>query len=71
MYNYFALSRNTRGIPYAYVIRKMPNPMDPDNIEKYDFIIYNAKLTGTIFKRDSKHAYQILKKLTNDTQAED
>ena len=69
--NYFASSRNARGIPYAYVIRKMPNPMDPVNMERDDFIMYNAQLTGTMFKRDSKHVFQILKELTNGTQAED
>ena len=71
IYNYFASSRNARGIPYAYVIRKMPNPMDPADMERDDRIMYNAQLTGAMFKRDSKHVFQILKELTNGTQAED
>jgi hypothetical protein len=71
IYNYFSSSRNVRGIPYSYVIRKEPNPMTPTNMERDDFIIYNAQLTGTMFKRDSKHVFQILKELTNGTQAED
>ena len=71
IYNYFASSRNAKGIPYAYVIRKMPNPMDPADMERDDRIIYNAQLTGAMFKRDSKHVFQILKELTNGTQAEE
>ena len=71
IYNYFASSRNARGIPYAYVIRKMPNPMNPADMERDDRIIYNAQLTGAMFKRDSKHVFQILKELTNGTQAEE
>ena len=49
----------------------MPNPKDTNNMDRDDFIMYNAQLTGTMFKRDSKHVYQILKELTNGTQAED
>ena len=71
VYNYFSSFRNVRGIPYPYVIRKMPNPLIPANMERDEFITYNAELTGTMFKRDSKHVYQILKELTNGTQAED
>ena len=49
----------------------MPNPKDTNKMDRDDFITYNAQLTGTMFKRDSKHVYQILKELTNGTQAED
>ena len=40
-------------------------------MDRDDFIMYNAQLTGTIFKRDAKHVYKILKEFTNGTQAED
>ena len=40
-------------------------------MDRDDFIMYNTQLTGTMFKRDSRHVYQILKELTNGTQAED
>ena len=33
--------------------------------------MYNAQLTGTMFKCDSKHVLQILKERTNGTQAKD
>ena len=49
----------------------MPNPKDKNNIDRDDFIIYNTQLTDTIFNRDSKHVYQILKELISGTQAED
>ena len=48
----------------------MPNPKDTNNMDRDDFIMYNAQLTGTMFKRDSRHVYQILKELTNGTQTE-
>ena len=35
-----------------------------------NFIMYNAQLTDTMFKHDSKHIHQILKELTNGTQTE-
>ena len=71
LYNYFVSFRNARSIPYAYVIRKMPNPKDTDNMDRDNYIMYKAQLTGTMFKRDSKHVYQILRELTNGTQTED
>ena len=49
----------------------MPNPKGKNNIDRDDFIIYNTQLTDTIFNRDSKHVYQILKELISGTQAED
>ena len=49
----------------------MPNPEDIVNMDRDNFIIYNEELAGTMFKHDSKHVYQILKELTNGTQAED
>ena len=70
IYNYFSSYKNSRGIPYAYVIRKDPNPIDPADIDRDDLIMYNAQLDGSMFKRDSKHVLQILKELTNGTQAE-
>ena len=71
VYNYFASFRNARSIPYAYVIRKLTNPVDTANMDRDDFIMYNAQLTGTMFKCDSKHVHQILKELTNGTETED
>ena len=67
VYNYFVSFRNARSIPYAYVIRKMPNPVDTANMDRDDCIMYNAQLAGTMFNRDSKHVHQILKELTNGT----
>ena len=49
----------------------MPNPKDTNDMDRDDFIMYNTQLTGTMFKRDSKHVYQIMKELTNGTQVED
>ena len=49
----------------------MPNPKDTNDMDRDDFIMYNTQLTGTMFKRDSKHVYQIMKELTNGTQVVD
>ena len=70
VYNYFASHRNSKGVPYSYVIRKMPNPTPPFLMEREYEIIYFARHEGTAFKRDSKHVLQILKELTNGTSAE-
>jgi len=70
IYNYFGSYTNSRGIPYEYVIRKDPNPIDPSMRERDNIVIYNATLVGSMFKRDSKHVLQILRELTNGTQAE-
>ena len=49
----------------------MPNPKDTNDMDRDDFIMYNTQLTGTMFKRDSKYVYQIMKELTNGTQVVD
>ena len=70
VYNYFTAEKNSLGVPYAYIIRKDPCPLEPGQMEEVDHIIYNASLTGPMFKRDSVKVLSILREITLGTQAE-
>ena len=61
--------KNTYDIPLAYVIRKELE-QGPQELDEEHEIIYNARLSGSMFTRDSKKVLTLLKELTNGTPAE-
>ena len=70
VYNYFSGTKNTKGIPYSYVIRKEPCPIPAVAMSNEEEKIYHATLAGNLFNRDNRHVFQILKELTVGTEAE-
>ena len=69
LYLYLTTLRNARTAPLVYVNRK---DIDPTEIlSTDDEIIYHAPLQGNTFNRDTKRVIQIIRELTNGTDAEE
>ena len=69
IYNYFVSTKNSRGVPLSYVIRK--DSSSPEDSENRDMqIIYVKSLFGNMFTRDSRKVLDILKELNLGTDAE-
>ena len=61
-------SKNSRGVPLSYVIRKVVS--SPEDSENRDVqIIYQASLVRNMFTRDSSKVIDILKELTLGTDS--
>ena len=69
VYNYFTSHKNNMNVPYAYVIRKDTPPVPVGAMDREMQMIYAARLNGNQFDRDSKYVHNILKQLTNGTDA--
>ena len=70
VFNYFNAMKNSRGIPYSYVIRVDPPALTIAQMDRDQEKIYNAQLVGNMFNRDSKFVEQVLKELIVGTDAE-
>ena len=62
--------KNSRGIPYSYVIRVDPPALTIAQMDRDQEKIYNAQLVGNMFNRDNKFVEQVLKELIVGTDAE-
>lgn len=68
VYTYLLSSRNSMGIPMAYVIRKQSMYAELD--ERSKRLIENANIEGALFRSDSLKVLSLLKSLTVGTDAE-
>lgn len=68
VYTYLLSTKNSLGVPLAYVIRKDSMYLELD--ERTTLVIRNASLEGAVFRSDSMKVLSLLKSLTTGTDAE-
>lgn len=68
VYTYLLSTKNSLGVPLAYVIRKDSMYLEMD--ERSSLVVRNAPLEGAVFRSDSLKVLSLLKSLTTGTDAE-
>ena len=68
VYTYLLSTKNSLGIPLAYVIRKDSMYLEMD--DRTSLVVRNASLEGAVFRNDSMKVLSLLKSLTTGTDAE-